>query len=434
MSGVAETSLPAGWRINRLDFVARVKARLGWKGLTASEYVEDGYVFLSTPNIKGRDIDFDNVNFITAERYFESPEIMLQVGDVLLAKDGSTLGTCSVVRHLPRPATVNGSIAVIRPGCEVDPVFLHYVFASPEMQARIRSFKDGMGVPHLFQSDLRKFPVFVPPLEEQRVIGGFLDDETARIDGLIDKQRRVVELLEEQRLGTVRLAVTGGGSHSLWGAAQERWRSTKLGYVCDVVGGATPDKSKSLYWAGDIPWVSPKDMKRRIIDTAEDHVCEAAVAETALRLIQPSAVLIVVRGMFLVHSFPVGLTTVPLVINQDMKALLPKPELRPQYLAWVLEGISDFMLAHVEQAAHGTCCLRTEVWRQVPLKLPSLAEQDRISADLEVKTEKISQAIHAVVTGIAKLHEYRSVLISAAVTGQIDVRNYRPQEAAAACQ
>ena len=111
--------------MTRVYHVAKVQARIGWKALTADEYQDNGVAFLSTPNIKGREIDFTNVNFISDFRYHESPELRLRLGDVLLAKDGSSLGIVNCVRTLPRPATVNGSIAVIRPFA-VDPVFLTY--------------------------------------------------------------------------------------------------------------------------------------------------------------------------------------------------------------------------------------------------------------------------------------------------------------------
>ena len=125
-SGVAWLGeVPEHWEISRLGFESWVRARLGWKGLKAEEYVDDGYAFLSTPNIKDRDIDFENVNFITQERYDESPEIKLNEGDVLLAKDGSTLGTVNVVRKLPRPTTVNSSIAVITPHERLTGVYLY---------------------------------------------------------------------------------------------------------------------------------------------------------------------------------------------------------------------------------------------------------------------------------------------------------------------
>ena len=70
-SGIAWLGdVPEHWDVKRLNFIATVKARLGWKGLTADEYVPDGNVFLATPNIKGEaDIDFINVNYISDERY-----------------------------------------------------------------------------------------------------------------------------------------------------------------------------------------------------------------------------------------------------------------------------------------------------------------------------------------------------------------------------
>jgi len=201
--------IPASWTINKIGIECIVKARLGWKGLKASEYVDEGYIFLATPNIKGREIDFQNVNYITAERYFESPEIMLKVGDVLIAKDGSTLGITSVIRYLPNPATVNSSIAVIRPDQSLDSIFLYWFLSANYIQGFIQRMKDGMGVPHLFQADLRKFVVLVPPLTEQQAIANYLDHETAKIDALISRIREGIEKLKEYSTALISAAVTG---------------------------------------------------------------------------------------------------------------------------------------------------------------------------------------------------------------------------------
>lgn len=202
--------IPEHWSISRLSHVATVKARLGWKGLMASEYVDDGYVFLATPNIKNTEIDFENVNYITAERYFESPEIMLEVDDVLLAKDGSTLGTVNVIKELPRSATVNSSIAVIRPQhVSLKGVFLRYFLASNYMQNIIKRMKDGMGVPHLFQRDINKFDILVPPLEEQVQIADFLDEKTAEVNGLLADIKHQVSKLKEYRQALIFESVTG---------------------------------------------------------------------------------------------------------------------------------------------------------------------------------------------------------------------------------
>jgi type I restriction enzyme S subunit len=201
--------VPEHWVVSRLGYEAWVRARLGWKGLKAEEYVDDGYVFLSTPNIKPKEIDFVSVNYIDQTRFDESPEIQLRVGDVLLAKDGSTLGTVNVVRQLPRAATVNSSIAVITPGVRADSVFMYYLFESAYMDGTIQRIKGGMGVPHLFQEDLNRFHVPLPPIPEQRAIAAFLDRETAKIDGLVNEAQSAITLLTERRSALISAAVTG---------------------------------------------------------------------------------------------------------------------------------------------------------------------------------------------------------------------------------
>ncbi|MDF9415733.1 restriction endonuclease subunit S [Bacillus altitudinis] len=201
--------IPEHWKFTRLDFISRVKARLGWKGLKAEEYVEDGYAFLATPNLKERNIDFKNVNYITEERYLESPEIMLEVGDVLLAKDGSTLGIVNVVRSLPKNATVNSSIAVIRPTGKIDSVYFYYYLKSTYIQDVINQIKDGMGVPHLFQADIKKFKILLPPMDEQVVIAKYLDEETLILEQLVGKVKKQIEKLKEYRQSLIYEAVTG---------------------------------------------------------------------------------------------------------------------------------------------------------------------------------------------------------------------------------
>ena len=119
--------------------------------------------------------------------------------------------------------------------------------------------------------------------------------------------------------------------HSIFGDPAD-WendhRALPLSALAAVVSGGTPSGDKDAYWTGDIPWVSPKDMKRDYIDGSADHITREAMDKTGLKLISPGSVLIVVRGMILAHTVPVGIAAVPLTINQDMKALVPShPEI-----------------------------------------------------------------------------------------------------------
>ena len=271
----------------------------------------------------------------------------------------------------------------------------------------------------------------LPPLEEQRVIVAFLEKETERINALIAKKERQIELLKEKRAALISHAVTKGLNPNAkmkdscinWlGEVPSHWHHRKLGYITEMVGGSTPEKSNDAYWNGTIPWVSPKDMKRRQIDNSEDHVTEAALDGSSLRIVEPPAVLIVVRGMILAHTFPVAVTNVPLTINQDMKALIPKRDYMADYIAYLLEGIGAAMLAQVEDSAHGTKCLRTDLWRNTEIYLPDENEQVAICSRIKQQSGQNDKLLHLVTDSVSRLHEYHSALISAAVTGKIDVR------------
>ena len=155
------------------------------------------------------EIDFDNVNYINSQRFEESPEIKLQAGDVLLAKDGSTLGIVNVIRYLPKPTTVNSSIAVITPNSMLLGIFLYYLFQSSYLRHVIQSKKGGMGVPHLFQEDINKFKIPMPPYPEQLAIANhleFIDEATC---SLAVKVQETLRILSEYRSALITSAVTG---------------------------------------------------------------------------------------------------------------------------------------------------------------------------------------------------------------------------------
>jgi len=119
------------------------------------------------------------------------------------------LGTVNIVRDLPKPATVNSSIAVITPYKNLTSEFLLYLLTSSFMVNTIQRIKGGMGVPHLFQADLNKFYIPTPELAEQFEIVKFLDQETAKIDTLILKAESAIQLMQERRTALISAAVTG---------------------------------------------------------------------------------------------------------------------------------------------------------------------------------------------------------------------------------
>lgn len=431
------SGIPDHWTIERVDRVASVHARIGWKALTADEYQPEGYVFLSTPNIKEKEIDFENVNYISEFRYEESPDLKLAVGDVLLVKDGNTLGITNIVRELPRPATVNGSIAVLR-SFGVHPDFLRYVIASPPVQGHISMLKAGMGVPHLFQWDIKRLPIPLPPLEEQRRIADFLDAETALVDALVQSRVRQLELVSERAEAYLSERLFPGILSSPLGKYPWPWLPkipdnrplVRLGYVCRIQGGVTVDSSRKL--DGDVvtrPYLRVANVQADRIDLSsvtEITVPREVAARSTLR---PGDVLMTEGG----DIDKLGRGTVwrgelPDALHQNhVFALRPDPErLNGDYLAFLTRSL------------HGRCYFESTGVRSTnlastssskvlsfPIPLPPLEQQRQAVADIRSALDLADQAKSALQRQLSLLAERRRSLITAAVTGQIDVTTAR---------
>ncbi len=191
--------------------------------------------------------------------------------------------------------------------------------------------------------------------------------------------------------------------------------------VAQATSGGTPAKESLRYWDGGIPWVSPKDMKRRFLDSSADTVSPAAVAETGLKLVANPAVLVVVRGMILAHSFPVGITKVPVTINQDMKALRLRGDVAPEFFGYWLEGVGrDLIRVLVDEAAHGTKAIRMDRWRVTPVAIPPEDEQSAITIFLDRERPRIDGLVAKKERLIELLQEKRATLITRAVTKGLD--------------
>ena len=281
--------------------------------------------------------------------------------------------------------------------------------------------------------DIKGKYVPLPSLEEQNHILNFLDHETSKIDSLIAKQEKLIELLKEKRQAVISHAVTKGLNPDVamkdsgveWlGQVPEHWQKKILKYIVSQQGGGTPDKSNLSFWDGDIPWVSPKDMKVDYISTSQDKITVKAIEQSSTKLVPIGSVLMVVRGMILIHSVPVALTQEAVTINQDMKALIPNNDLDSEYFLYLLKGLKDYLLDYVETSGHGTKCLRSDDFMNMPLFLPNVEEQKNIVQYIKNKSEVFDSLINKAESAIQLMQERRTALISSAVTGKIDVRHH----------
>lgn len=285
----------------------------------------------------------------------------------------------------------------------------------------------------LYWEEFKSLSVVLPPPAEQREINAFLDRETAKIDALVAEQQNLIALLKEKRQALISHAVTKGldpdvpmkDSGVAWlGEVPAHWTVAPIKYFVKFRSGGTPSKDRVDYWEGQLPWASAKDLKwERLLDTA-DHISETAIDDGAANLLDAGTVLIVVRGMILARTFPVALTGSRMAINQDLKGLEPSPKMSAEFLAWYLRGTAAESLSRLDEAGHGTKALRMDAWASLEVSLPPLEEQLVIAEAVDRETARIDELSVEADLAIALLQERRTALISAAVTGKIDVRNF----------
>lgn len=423
----------ASYKVSNVDKVAsagEVPVRLcNYTDVYYNERIDPGMTFMETT--------------ATEE---EMRKFGLRVGDVLLTKDSedwADIAVPAVVAQTAPDLVCGYHLAIVRPDTsEVTPGFLLRAFQSRAINQQFQVAATGVTRYGLPKGAIGDAWLPLPSLPEQRAIATFLDAQTGKIDTLVAKKRELIEKLKEKRAAVISRAVTRGlppeaGARAAgldphprlkpsgveWlGDMPKHWDCVPLGHLVDFRGGATPNTDNVDFWDGDIPWVSPKDMKQWELADAEDHVTDLAMERTTLSLIPINAVLIVVRGMILAHSVPVAITTALLTINQDMKALICRHRLTPGFLHFLLSGLASVLVSMTEESAHGTRKLETAVLKNLPVFCPPLREQEAIVGYLSEESRKIGDMIAKTRDAAERLLEYRTALITAAVTGKIDVR------------
>ena len=227
----------------------------------------------------------------------------------------------------------------------------------------------GVGLVHITKGNLEKIQIPLPPLEVQKEI-------VAEIEGyqkVIDGARAVVDNYRPQI------------------AINPDWPMAALKDYFTTTSGGTPSKATPSFWAGTVPWVSPKDMKSDVIEDTEDHISEAAIEASATKLIPGGSVVCVVRSGILKHSFPVALLAHDMCINQDLFAFNPISDaISSKFLFYVLKTKADAILKDGIKPGVTVQSFHNGFFRDFQIPLPPAATQQKIVAEIEVEQALIA--------------------------------------------
>lgn len=336
---------------------------------------------------------------------------------------------------------VSTAYSVYRPDHDkYDYKFLHYLLRTKRYVDQYLIASKGIWISRLILSDwaFLRIPIISPPKEEQTAIATFLDHKTAQIDRAIAQKERLIELLQERKQIVIQQAVTKGldptvkmkdsgvewmrsAAASGGGEVPEHWEVKKLKYVFTISGGGTPSKENPKYWNGDIPWVSPKDMKSDYIYDTIDKVTLAGIDNSPSSVLPVNSLLLVVRSGILQHTLPVAITKVLTTINQDIKAFRSSAFMLADFLMYYIRGNNSVLLNNWVKTGATVESVEVEQMMNDTILVPPLADQKNIVASIGEESFKINHSIDLHTQQIAKLREYRTVLIDAAVTGKIKV-------------
>lgn len=203
-------TVPADWEINKIKYIAVLKGRIGWQGLTSDEYTDEGAYLITGVDFENGSINWDSCVHVPMRRWEEARDIQIEDGDLLITKDG-TIGKVAIVSGCTAPTSLNSGVLRISTIDGYDRRFLYWVLQSDVFWTWFADKNAGNStIQHLYQRDFAEFKYAIPPIDEQRAIAKFLDIECAKIDSIIDDLERQIELLQKYRRMIVTETITKG--------------------------------------------------------------------------------------------------------------------------------------------------------------------------------------------------------------------------------
>ncbi len=394
--------IPAHWEVKRLKFIAYIQSGvakgrdLGGRNIVELPYlrvanVQDGYLDLS-------DIAKITVGKDEVERY------LLRAGDVLMNEGGDydKLGRGAVWQGQIEPCIHQNHVYAVRPHKGIDPYWINTVtLTSYAKHYFILKSKQSTNLASISSSNLKELPVVIPPVSECKAIASFLDRETAKIDALIAKKKRLIELLQEKRTAIISHAVTKGlyptmpleDSRIEWlGKIPAHWQVKRIRAITELIqtGPFGSQLHSEEYVSGGIPVINPSHLKDGRIEP--DWNC-AVDKPTWQRLsrheLREGDIIFARRGEMGRCALVTAAEAGWLCGTGSLRMRLKRDVAYPQFLNWILStsGVRDWLL--LESVGATMDNLNTTILARVPLSVPPFDEQVAIASYLDRETAKI---------------------------------------------
>ncbi len=425
--------IPAHWEVKPI----RALARSGYKTFTDGDWIESPFIrdegirLIQTGNIGIGEYKEQGFRYIDEETFrdFRCTEVL--PGDVLICRLADPVGRACLAPDLGCRKITSVDVCILKPAHNVDPAFVVHALSGSEYLAWLGGICRGGTRDRVSRSMLGVIRVQKPPLVEQRAIAAFLDRETARIDALVAKKERLIELLQEKRTALITRAVTKGldptvpmkdsGVEGL-GEIPAGWEVKKTTWVFSIGSGTTPRSEDIGYYGGETPWITTSELRESVVLSTDKSVTDLALREhSSLKIHPQGSVAIAMYGATIGR---LGFLGVPATVNQACCVFSNPRDISMRFWFYWLQMRRPYLISL--GYGGGQPNLSQDLLRSIRVGTPPFDEQRAIAAFLDRETARIDALIAKVRDAIERLKELRTALISAAVTGKIDVREEAP--------
>ncbi|MCU8155505.1 restriction endonuclease subunit S [Vibrio vulnificus] len=369
------SELPKGWFNSELCDVAEVVSGNAFK---SKDFVENGIPVVKISNVQSGEYIEKNQEYLPESfNNKDNSRFIVTYNDLLIALTRPIVSNKLKVCTYPNKSQVgllNQRVARLDVNEGFSKRFLHYYLSSKEFRESVQASMSETLQPNLSPKSLSKINIACPPLAEQQRIVDKLDEVLAQVDTIKARLDGIPAILKRFRQSVLASAVSGKLTVSE--APRQMSCLKKLG---KIAGGKTPSKAKSVFWNGDVLWVSPKDMKTDFIDDSLDRISELAISEGGMKYVPENSLLMVTRSGILAHTFPVALATKKLTINQDIKAFTPDTNLiLPEFGLYLIKGLAPRILAECSKTGTTVASVETKLLESIEFELPTIKEQQEI--------------------------------------------------------
>jgi type I restriction enzyme S subunit len=419
--------IPEHWELKKLKYVVDYNKH-SLRDDTDPDYTFD-YIDISSVDLVKGIVKKETMNFETAP---SRARRIVHCGDTIISTVRTYLKAIATINEEVTDLIVSTGFVVLTPREKVTNQYLSFYVQSQQFVDSVVANSTGVSYPAINPTALIELPIVFPNPIEQESIAIFLSSKISALDNLITQKEQLLILLEEKRIALITQAVTKGLNPDVkmkpsgidWlGDIPEHWELKKLKYLCDGVRtGTTPPSAGADYFSdGEINWYTPGDFDSNevILDEAKKKLRVDAINEGIVKTYPPNTVLIIGIGATLGK---VGVSKTESSSNQQINAILTNDLIDPIFLVYILSVQQEILKVFSNATTLGI--LNQEKTKRFVVPFTHILEQRTICNYIQEKSELINKLEIEVELAIEKLKEYRISLITSAVTGQIDVRDF----------